>query len=214
MILADEPTGALDSQSGKEVMAILRQLCDAGHTVIIVTHDPSIAAQAARIIEIKDGHILSDSGSVINPQAKALAAKPALKSSAFSRFLGRFNEALLMAWRAMVVNKMRTLLTMLGIIIGIASVVTILVIGDAAKALVLSDIKSIGTNTIFVYPAKISAVTGQDQQSLKPGDVDVIRQQPYVYAASAEIENSARLRGAILIPQRVLRDRAGLFHCV
>ena len=65
-----------------------------------------------------------------------------------------------MAWRAMVVNKMRTLLTMLGIIIGIASVVTILVIGDAAKALVLSDIKSIGTNTIFVYPAKISAVTG------------------------------------------------------
>lgn len=154
MILADEPTGALDSQSGKEVMAILRQLCDAGHTVIIVTHDPSIAAQAARIIEIKDGHILSDSGSVINPQAKALAAKPALKSSAFSRFLGRFNEALLMAWRAMVVNKMRTLLTMLGIIIGIASVVTILVIGDAAKALVLSDIKSIGTNTIFVYPGK------------------------------------------------------------
>ena len=53
MILADEPTGALDSQSGKEVMAILRQLCDAGHTVIIVTHDPSIAAQAARIMKSK-----------------------------------------------------------------------------------------------------------------------------------------------------------------
>ncbi|OBU04197.1 macrolide ABC transporter ATP-binding protein/permease MacB [Morganella psychrotolerans] len=195
VILADEPTGALDSQSGKEVMAILRQLCDRGHTVIIVTHDPLIAAQAARIIEIKDGHILSDSGSVINPGAKNLNAKPPLKSSAISRFFGRFNEALLMAWRAMVVNKMRTLLTMLGIIIGIASVVTILVIGDAAKALVLSDIKSIGTNTIFVYPGKdFGSDPGQDQQSLKAADVDVIRRQPYVYAASAEIENGARLR--------------------
>lgn len=60
VILADEPTGALDSHSGKEVMAILKQLNEQGHTVIIVTHDPLIAAQAERIIEIKDGEIIND----------------------------------------------------------------------------------------------------------------------------------------------------------
>ncbi|MFP1483230.1 hypothetical protein ACLB1S_10890 [Escherichia coli] len=58
VILADEPTGALDSHSGEEVMAILHQLRDRGHTVIIVTHDPQVAAQAERVIEIRDGEIV------------------------------------------------------------------------------------------------------------------------------------------------------------
>ncbi|ENP3846451.1 ATP-binding cassette domain-containing protein [Salmonella enterica] len=58
VILADEPTGALDSHSGEEVMAILHQLRDRGHTVIIVTHDPLVAAQAERVIEIHDGKIV------------------------------------------------------------------------------------------------------------------------------------------------------------
>lgn len=57
VILADEPTGALDSHSGEEVMAILHQLRDRGHTVIIVTHDPQVAAQAERVIEIRDGEL-------------------------------------------------------------------------------------------------------------------------------------------------------------
>lgn len=63
VILADEPTGALDSHSSVEVMAILKQLQQQGHTVIIVTHDPTVAAQAERVIEIKDGRIMADSGS-------------------------------------------------------------------------------------------------------------------------------------------------------
>lgn len=60
VILADEPTGALDSHSGEEVMAILHQLRDRGHTVIIVTHDADIAAQAERVIEIRDGEIIKN----------------------------------------------------------------------------------------------------------------------------------------------------------
>ncbi|EAA8481338.1 ATP-binding cassette domain-containing protein, partial [Salmonella enterica subsp. enterica] len=67
VILADEPTGALDSHSGEEVMAILHQLRERGHTVIIVTHDPNVAAQAERVIEILDGEIVS------NPPAKKSA---------------------------------------------------------------------------------------------------------------------------------------------
>ena len=60
IILADEPTGALDSQSGQNVMEILRQLHAEGHTIIMVTHDREIAASANRVIEIKDGEIIGD----------------------------------------------------------------------------------------------------------------------------------------------------------
>ncbi|HEG5287377.1 TPA: ATP-binding cassette domain-containing protein, partial [Campylobacter jejuni] len=60
LILADEPTGALDSKSGIMVLEILQKLNEQGHTIVLVTHDPKIAAQAKRVIEIKDGEILSD----------------------------------------------------------------------------------------------------------------------------------------------------------
>ncbi|OCQ51907.1 Macrolide export ATP-binding/permease protein MacB [Photorhabdus australis subsp. thailandensis] len=204
VILADEPTGALDSHSGEEVMAILKQLCEQGHTVIIVTHDPKIAAQAQRIVEIKDGHIMNDSGSQLHKDMlKARSATS--KISSIRQILGRFNEALLMAWRAMVANKTRTLLTMLGIIIGIASVVTILVIGDAAKALVLSDIKEIATNTISVYPGEdFGSDDPVSKQALKISDVDAIKAQPYILAVSPVLEGGMRLRkGNIDVAARV-----------
>ncbi|MCH5186182.1 MAG: ABC transporter ATP-binding protein [Oscillospiraceae bacterium] len=60
LILADEPTGALDSKSGIEIMRMLRELHKEGNTIIIITHDLNIAKQAARIITIKDGKIVSD----------------------------------------------------------------------------------------------------------------------------------------------------------
>ncbi|SMB30267.1 fused macrolide transporter subunits of ABC superfamily: ATP-binding component; membrane component [Serratia proteamaculans] len=195
VILADEPTGALDSHSGEEVMAILKQLCEQGHTVIIVTHDPAVARQAERIIEIRDGAIIADSRPEQrrNPNAKALemvAPAPSWQQTA-----GRFREALVMAWRAMAASKMRTALTMLGIIIGIASVVSILVIGDAAKQMVLADIKSIGTNTVDIYPGKDF---GDDdptfRQALKYDDLAALREQPYVNALSPTIASSMRLR--------------------
>lgn len=100
-----------------------------------------------------------------------------------------------MAWRAMAASKMRTALTMLGIIIGIASVVSILVIGDAAKQMVLADIKSIGTNTVDIYPGKDF---GDDdptfRQALKYDDLAALREQPYVSALSPTIASSMRLR--------------------
>ncbi|MCW2258309.1 macrolide transport system ATP-binding/permease protein [Providencia alcalifaciens] len=194
VILADEPTGALDSHSGEEVMKILKDLCAQGHTVIIVTHDPKIAQQAERIIEINDGEIISDSGTV-----SALKLPPAQERTSrrltIGQIYGRFSEALLMAWRAMVVNKMRTLLTMLGIIIGIASVVSIMVIGDAAQKMVLNDIKSIGTNTISVYPGEdYGSDDALNRQSLNVSDVNALAQQPYVYAVSGTVSKSTRLR--------------------
>ncbi|MBQ0212647.1 macrolide ABC transporter ATP-binding protein/permease MacB [Proteus vulgaris] len=195
VILADEPTGALDSHSGKEVMAILKQLNEQGHTVIIVTHDPLIAEQAERIIEIKDGKIISDNRHQTTTHKVKKETTPVLTSSYFGQIVGRFTQALEMAWRAMVVNKVRTLLTMLGIIIGIASVVTIIVIGDAAKSMVLSDIKAIGSNTIDIYPGKdFGSDSPEDRQSLTLQDVFALKQQSYVQAVTPQVQFSTRLR--------------------
>ncbi|PHM74633.1 macrolide ABC transporter ATP-binding protein/permease MacB [Xenorhabdus kozodoii] len=199
VILADEPTGALDSTSGQEMMDILKKLCQRGHTVVIVTHDPNVAAQAQRVIEIKDGRIIRElrsSECQTSPHISSENAKTVnVKNSSVQQTWGRFNEALLMAWRAMNVNKLRTLLTMLGIIIGIASVVTILVIGDAAKAMVLSHIRSIATNSISIYPGKdFGSDSALDMQALKLTDIPAIKSQSYVQAASPEFASAGRLR--------------------
>lgn len=195
VILADEPTGALDSHSGKEVMSILKQLNEQGHTVIIVTHDPLIAAQAKRIIEIKDGKIINDNCHQTMASKVNKETTPVLTSSYLEQIFGRFTQALDMAWRAMVVNKVRTLLTMLGIIIGIASVVTIIVIGDAAKSMVLADIKAIGSNTIDIYPGKdFGSDSPEDRQSLTLQDVFALKQQSYVQAVTPQVQFSTRLR--------------------
>ncbi|SEK73881.1 macrolide transport system ATP-binding/permease protein [Kosakonia sacchari] len=195
VILADEPTGALDSHSGEEVMAILHQLRDRGHTVIIVTHDPQVAAQAERVIEIRDGELIS------NPPARERVITTdnrdavSVQAGGWRQFISRFHEALTMAWRAMAANKMRTLLTMLGIIIGIASVVSIVVVGDAAKQLVLADIRSIGTNTIDVYPGKdFGDDEPQYQQALKYDDLLAIQKQPWVRSATPSVSQNLRLR--------------------
>lgn len=194
VILADEPTGALDSHSGEEVMAILHQLRDAGHTVIIVTHDPQVAAQAERIVEIRDGEIIRNPPPAQKQQA--VRQQPVVPpDNGWRQFSSGFREALTMAWRAMAANKMRTLLTMLGIIIGIASVVSIVVVGDAAKQLVLADIRSIGTNTIDVYPGKdFGDDDPQYQQALKYDDLIAIQKQPWVRSATPAVSQNLRLR--------------------
>ncbi|WP_435947741.1 macrolide ABC transporter ATP-binding protein/permease MacB [Dryocola sp. BD586] len=195
VILADEPTGALDTHSGEEVMATLKQLCEQGHTVIIVTHDPLVAAQAQRIIEIRDGEIINNPPPLPqNARAKKEAsARPGV--SPFQQTLSSFREAFSMAWLALAANKMRTLLTMLGIIIGIASVVSIVIVGDAAKQMVLEDIRSIGTNTIDVYPGKdFGDDDPQYQQALKYADLAAIEQQPWVASATPSISSNLRLR--------------------
>ncbi|CCJ97579.1 Macrolide export ATP-binding/permease protein MacB [Cronobacter malonaticus 507] len=194
VILADEPTGALDSHSGEEVIATLKQLRDRGHTVIIVTHDPDVAAQAERIIEIRDGEIISNPPPVGKRDAGGLPAQPQ-DAPAFGQFINSFREALTMAWLAMAANKMRTLLTMLGIIIGIASVVSIVVVGDAAKQMVLEDIRSIGTNTIDVYPGKdFGDDDPQYQQALQYDDLQAIQRQPWVSSATPTVSQNLRLR--------------------
>ena len=170
VILADEPTGALDSHSGVEVMRILRELNAAGHTIILVTHDMQVAKNATRIIEISDGEIISDRPNVPDQSLEEVKsdpdAAPALqnkqkKAKVFRQrsTLDRLSEAFQMALLSMNAHRMRTFLTMLGIIIGIASVVTVVALGNGSQQQILSNISSLGTNTITVFKVVVLVIT-------------------------------------------------------
>src|SRR5262249_43807537 len=131
IILADEPTGALDSKNGAEVMALLADLAKQGHTVILITHDANVAKNAHRIIELRDGEIVRDSG-MESPDKIAPAAAvrlPDMSQAKNQAMVSGLNESLRMALRALRVNVFRTVLTLLGIVIGVGSVVSMLAIG-------------------------------------------------------------------------------------
>lgn len=146
IILADEPTGALDSKSGETVLDILQDLHREGHTIIMVTHDPLIAAKASRVIEIKDGQIIRDERQQpYSTDPKLL--KPIHKSP---RFWDQLLESFKMATSSIMAHKMRAILTMLGIIIGIASVISVVALGQGSQQQILSNINSLGTNTMTI----------------------------------------------------------------
>jgi macrolide transport system ATP-binding/permease protein len=158
IILADEPTGALDSQSGAEVMALLDELAGQGHVVILITHDREVAARAKRIIEIRDGQIISDTARHATAadaptgalQAVDLRQRLALGSEHTGAWKGELLDAVRAAWRVMWINRFRTALTLLGIVIGVASVVVMLAVGEGSKRQVMAQMGAFGSNIIYL----------------------------------------------------------------
>ncbi|WLH77522.1 MULTISPECIES: MacB family efflux pump subunit [unclassified Pseudomonas] len=160
IILADEPTGALDSHSGAEVMTLLDELASQGHVVILITHDREVAARANRIIEIRDGQIISDSAKDAS-YVPAVANSDALQAVDLRQRLidgaehngawkAELVDAVQAAWRVMWINKFRTALTLLGIIIGVASVVVMLAVGEGSKRQVMAQMGAFGSNIIYL----------------------------------------------------------------
>ena len=184
IILADEPTGALDSKSGENVMDILTELNRRGHTIIVVTHDHHIAGFASRVIEIKDGSIISDTRS----REFVPAPERELPRSPRASFLFRkdqFVEAFKMSVQAILAHKMRSVLTMLGIIIGIASVVSVVALGRGSQEKIIANISSMGTNTINVYPGQGFGDRKSDKvKTLTVADSDVLGKQSYIDSAT------------------------------
>jgi macrolide transport system ATP-binding/permease protein len=194
IVLADEPTGALDSKSGVEVMALLQDLSKRGHTVILITHAKEVAAQARRVIEIRDGRIESDTGPQLSGERQA--AQPMhTEGDAGSSYIGGAYEASKTAMRALRANLFRTVLTLLGIVIGVASVIAMLAIGDGAKQLVLDRISAMGTNLLLIRPAAPTRRgVGGTVASLVPEDAEMIAALPNVLAAVPELGGNVTVR--------------------
>ncbi len=193
-ILADEPTGALDSRSGEEVLRILDELNAEGHTVLIVTHDPEIARRARRIVEIRDGVIVSDRPSGVASAPAAPVARAASGRRGIRVWDGA-REVLRMALAAMNAHRLRTLLTMLGIVIGIAAVVNVVALGTGAQRQVLSNISGLGTNTLEVFPGEdMGDVRSGRIRTLVAADADALAAQSYAAAVTPTVQTSVTVR--------------------
>lgn len=234
LILADEPTGALDSKSGVMVLDILQRLNSQGHTIVLVTHDPTIAAKAGRIIEIKDGEIIKDS---LNSNAhhfvnseESTSNKDNSKSSVDSSLSAKAQndkngensvqslnlkensaqkvqipltampqeiktyhllknqiiECLKIAYSSILAHKLRSLLTMLGIIIGIASVVSVVALGLGSQKQILESISRLGTNTIEVRGGKGFGDIRSGKVKLALSDLYALKSLPQLESVEAQ----------------------------
>ena len=148
ILLCDEPTGALDSASGEMVLKILKELNAKGHTIIMVTHDKGIASHANRIIEIKDGQIICDE----KKDAKLAKLEPPklTYSNNLSALKAELSESFAMSIGAIKAHKLRSFLTMLGIIIGITSVICVVALAKGSQESIIESINKIGTSTIQI----------------------------------------------------------------
>src|SRR5579875_588319 len=165
ILLADEPTGNLDSQTSAEIMAVLRRLNrERGLTVVLVTHEADVAAYAERVITLRDGQILSDRRNVAPAPVLASAdeATAAISVSdqpeqAETRVPMFGLMVLRVAGRALARNKMRSVLTMLGIFIGVAALIAMVAVGQGANEAVEEQIASLGTNLLIVLPGAVTS---------------------------------------------------------
>lgn len=248
LILADEPTGALDSKSGVMVLDILQRLNSQGHTIVLVTHDPTIAAKAGRIIEIKDGEIIKDSLN-LSPchsvhSEESTSSKDNSKSSVDSSLSAKAQndengensaqnlnsnsnlkqnstqslnlkensaqkvqipltampqeiktyhllknqiiECLKIAYSSILAHKLRSLLTMLGIIIGIASVVSVVALGLGSQKQILESISRLGTNTIEVRGGRGFGDIRSGKVKLALSDLYALKSLPQLESVEAQ----------------------------
>ena len=176
VILADEPTGALDTTSGEEVMALLARLHGEGRTIILITHDEQVAAHAERIVRISDGRIVSDS----RPAGRAATAVEAVQRKAVGGLTSQAFESAKTALRALSVNMFRTALTLLGIVIGVGAVITMLAVGDGSKQKVLDRITAMGTNLLSIRPGAPGVRSSGDVATMSLADAEAILELPHV----------------------------------
>ena len=192
VILADEPTGALDTQSGADVLDVLKALNEDGRTVLLITHDPAVAKHADRTIQISDGRITADSGPKMRASVAASDEGPS-RGGAFV-IQAEIAEAVKMAFRSLRANIFRTALTLLGVVIGVAAVVVMLAIGDGSKANIMGAMQSMGTNLLVVRPGAPGMRPSGDIATLIPADAEAILEVPNVTAAVAERSKSSTVR--------------------
>jgi macrolide transport system ATP-binding/permease protein len=199
IIFADEPTGNVASDQAEEILAQLKRLNDAGITLILVTHDPDVAAHARRVLKLKDGLVVSDE---LQPSAgprpaPAAGAEEKLDLTHPRLSLAEFAEYGASALRAMAANKLRSALSMLGIMIGVGAVIAMLAVGRGAQRAVEARIKSLGSNLIMLIPGSTSVggVRGGagSRSRLRSADVKAIADIHHVLRAEGNVRGSGQV---------------------
>lgn len=212
IILADEPTGNLDTKSGEEIITILKKLNQEGKTIIMVTHEKEIARHAKRIIHMRDGEIISDERKGAEPQGRLSGSKAVditdilprpsaqgrgLSQSRFMRGRAEFIDHLRQGAYAMLSHKMRSFLSMLGILIGVAAVIAMLALGEGARESIAERLATLGSNLLTVRPGsrrfhgvalEAGAVTRFTLQ-----DANAIAKLPQVKNVSASVRGSGQI---------------------
>jgi macrolide transport system ATP-binding/permease protein len=196
IILADEPTGALDSASGAELLTLLGELNAMGHTVILVTHDAEVASHARRIIELRDGRVVRDAVVTTAPRAATPGEEPARLPTARgpAHWLAPWREALAMSLAALSGNRMRSALSMLGISIGIAAVISINALGEAARSGVRHSAQEASASKLDISQGNRKLLPGAVTQPLTLRDVMALRSLPGVTAVVPHYASSATAR--------------------
>ena len=203
VILADEPTGALDSRTGREVLSFLQKLNAAGHTIVLITHDNSIAVRAQRIIRLQDGRIIYD-GNAHDPRAVVQPTESGAKRirPASERRRGHeFHPVLPPGLKSLATSKMRALLTMLGIIIGVAAVIIIISLGDGMNDMINSEFEKMGTNLLQVQimgRGSSQNITEEEMYALKDENPDCIAAMSPSVSAMATVKQGSETLSATL----------------
>jgi macrolide transport system ATP-binding/permease protein len=203
VILADEPTGNLDSQSEKEILDLLTELNQQGITIIMVTHEDEIAEIAHRVVRMRDGKVVSD---VRNRPIPALQqestplssslmeekAHPMSLGSKRKNILGDLFEHFKQGLNSLLANKVRTSLSVLGILIGVAAVVAMLAVGRGAQKSIETQLSSLGSNLLVLRQgsARVAGVSGAAASSLNLSDVEAISKGIYGISRASPIVNT------------------------
>jgi len=202
ILFADEPTGNLASDQAEEILRRLTELNRQGITTIVVTHEPDIAAYAGRVIRLKDGRIVEDksNGSIQagRAQGSPVSVLPILKLEPPKFTLAELKEHVGSAFRAMAANKVRSTLSVLGVLIGVAAVIAMLAVGAGAQESIQARLASLGSNVIMLFPGApstrgVMGVVG-DYTRLTLEDVkEVEKASPYIADIYGEVEGNVRV---------------------
>ncbi len=196
IIMADEPTGNLDSKSKDEIVTILKELHKKGKTIIMVTHEAEMASHASRVIVMRDGNIISDEkrgqnqGAVVGDSFKTILDE-VLRSTKKRYDLAKFFDSVNQAVYAMIANKLRSFLSILGILIGVAAVIAMLALGSGARASIETQLASLGSNLLMIRPGQINmqavAMQAGEATRLTFGDLNAIGEMPSVRRVSPSV---------------------------